>query len=130
MHHPSHTHQPDPTRPDPTFHSLPSPHPQAIESAVSCTALRSLAAAGCAGLRAPRLVSCAALKELDLSSTEIGDGALADACAAAPWLERLDVSHCRSLHRPMLGGDRLRTLLATGCDGLADEAVSGASKKK
>lgn len=81
-----------------------------------CPALVNLLAAGCPLLRSPRL-SGSRLKELDLSANTLGDETLTAACAAASSLERLDVSHCRSLQSPTLG-ERGDTSARSSRDGL------------
>jgi hypothetical protein len=93
------------------------------------SALSCLLAAGCSGLRAPVIVGHPLLLQLDLSSTDLDDEAISTACAAAPLLQRLDMSHCRALRSPVIGGPTLRSLFATGCDGLTDDAVSGACRR-
>jgi len=93
------------------------------------SSVRSILTAGCPRLSFPPIVGHESLIELDLSSTELRDEAVTAACIAAQLLERLDISHCRSLVAPVIGCPTLRTLIATGCDGLSDEAVSAACSR-
>ena len=101
----------------------------ATTSVASCTQVTSLMLAGCDGLAGThRWGGGKALTTLDVSDmSATNDAQITAACADSPELRRLDFSRSGpGVQAPTVGGQKLQTIIATRCEHLVDDAVTGA----